>query len=94
MRYEIFLDEITQVTPAVSRLRFNRPENFTPAPGQATDLALARDGWRDETRPFTFTNLPDDPFLEFTIKAYPNHNGVTEQIPHLRPGAAVTIGDP
>lgn len=94
MRYEIFLEEIKALSPDVSRLRFNRPDGLDPQPGQATDLALVRDGWRDETRPFTFTNLPDDPYLEFVIKSYPDHDGVTEQIPHLAPGASVTIGDP
>ncbi|TDL90835.1 flavodoxin reductase [Meridianimarinicoccus aquatilis] len=94
MRYEIFLEELESLTPSVRRLRFNKPDDFTFEPGQATDLALTRDGWRNEVRPFTFTSLPSDPFLEFTIKSYPSHDGVTKQIPHLEKGESVTIGSP
>lgn len=39
--------------------------------GQATDVAVDREGRRDEKRPFTFTLLSTDPYLEFVIKIYP-----------------------
>lgn len=94
MRNEIYLEELEPLTPSVRRLRFNKPEGFSFEPGQATDLALTRDGWRNEVRPFTFTSLPSDPHLEFTIKSYPSHDGVTKQIPHLELGESVTIGSP
>lgn len=41
---------------------------------------MNKEGWRDEKRPFTFTSLPDDNYLEFTIKTYPSHRGVTDQL--------------
>ena len=57
-------------------------------------VALDKDGWRDEQRPFTFTGLPDADRLEFVIKSYPSHDGVTEQIADLKPGDSVLIEDP
>ncbi|MEM7690333.1 MAG: flavodoxin reductase [Pseudomonadota bacterium] len=78
----------------MNELTFNRPDGYDFVPGQATDFALDRDGWRDEKRPFTFSSLPDAPYLQFTIKSYPSHDGVTEQIGALTGGESVLIEDP
>lgn len=94
MTHHLILQDIAPVTHDVNRLTFPKPEGFTFTPGQATELALDREGWRDETRPFTFTSRPSDGSLEFTIKSYPSHDGVTEQIGQLKVGDAVRIGDP
>ena len=37
-----------------------------------------------EKRPFTFTCLPNDDYLEFTIKTYPSHKGVTNELLQLK----------
>ena len=42
---------------------------------------------------FTFTGLNDDPFLQFTIKGYPDHHGVTDQLHKLKPGDEIIIHD-
>lgn len=93
MSYRLTLKETTPVTHDVNRLVFDKPKGFTFTPGQATELSLDRDGWREEGRPFTFTSFPEDDFLEFTIKSYPEHDGVTEQIGMLKPGDTVLISD-
>lgn len=94
MPHSLSLKSIRPVTHNVNELTFERPDGFDFRPGQATDLALDRDGWRDEKRPFTFTSLPDAEHLQFTIKSYPSHNGVTEQIGQMQPGDGVIIEDP
>ena len=94
MTHTLTLQSIETVTPDVFRLRFDKPEGLGVEPGQAVDLALDRDGWRGEKRPFTPTSLPSDGYLEFTIKSYPDHDGVTEQIPTLKPGDRVLVDDP
>lgn len=88
------LNHIKPLTHDVFRLRFPKPQGFAFTPGQATDFALAKDGWVDEKRPFTFTSLIDDDELEFVIKSYPSHHGVTEQIAKMAPGDEVQISDP
>jgi hypothetical protein len=94
MSHTITLRKIEPVTHDSYRLVFDRPEGYDFTPGQATDMALDRDGWREETRPFTFTSQPEDPALEFTIKTYPEHAGVTREIATLVPGETVRIGGP
>ncbi len=46
------------VTHNVRHYRIERPADYTFTPGQATEVSLDKDGWRDEKRPFTFTALP------------------------------------
>jgi hypothetical protein len=93
MEQKIKLKKIEFVTHNVLRLLTEKPEGFTFKPGQATMMAIDKDGLRDEKRPFTFTNLPDDDELEFTIKVYPSHNGMTEHLPNLKVGNQLSVGD-
>lgn len=88
------LQTIIPVTHDTHSLVFDRPDGFDFTAGQATHMALDRDGWRDKDRPFTMTSQPDDPMLEFVIKSYPSHNGVTEQIGRMKKGDQVIAQKP
>ena len=93
--YTRTLREMSPVTHDTYRLVFDRPEDFTFEPGQCTHWALDREGWRDEDRAFTMTSQPEeDDRVEFVIKSYPSHDGVTEQIPTLTPGERVIADEP
>lgn len=81
------------VTHDVRRFVLEKPEGFEFEPGQAVELALDRDGWREEGRPFTPTSLPTDRVLELTIKGYPEHDGVTTRLHELGPGDRVLFSD-
>lgn len=94
MTHVLTLQSREPVTPDTAIYRFDKPEGFAFTPGQGADLALDADGWRDETRPFTFTSLPDDACLEFVIKSYDDHDGVTKRLAGLRHGDTVRLGDP
>lgn len=80
-------------THDVLTIRLNRPPGYNFTPGQATEVAINKPGWTQERRPFTFTCLPEDPFLEFTIKTYPSRAGVTNELLQLRPGDELIIHD-
>lgn len=92
--HTLTLRAVTPVTHDVNHYLFERPEGYEFTPGQATDLAVDKEGWRDKTRPFTFISQPDEPSLEFCIKSYPDHDGVTEQLMMLSPGETVLIDEP
>lgn len=81
------------VTHDVVRIIFEKPAGYTFTPGQATEVAINKNGWKEERRPFTFTSLPDEDHLEFTIKTYPSHKGVTNEILNLKPGDELIIHD-
>jgi len=93
MTHRLTLKKITPVTHDTHHYVFDRPDGFDFKPGQATLMALDRDGWRDEGRPFTFTSLPEEPDLEFVIKSYPDHDGVTTRLADLQPGDTVLVSD-
>jgi len=82
-----------EVARYVKRFRIERPKDYNFVPGQATELSVNRDGYRDERRPFTFTSLTEDPYLEFTIKRYSEHHGVTDLLHQLQPGDEVILRD-
>ncbi|WP_178988522.1 FAD-binding oxidoreductase [Winogradskyella schleiferi] len=93
MEYKIQLKKIEHVNHNVIHLVADKPDGYSFTPGQATELAIDKDNYRDKKRPFTFTSLPEDKELEFTIKVYPSHNGVTEQLEKLEVGDTLIIGD-
>ena len=77
---------IEKITPDVLQIRTNKPEGLEFRPGQATELFIKKENWKDEGRPFTFTSLPDDSYLEFVIKTYTSHEGVTDKLLDLKGG--------
>lgn len=74
------------VTHNVRHFVIEKPEGFTYIPGQAADVSINKPGLEEELRPFTFTSLIDADHLEFVIKIYKGHNGVTEKLGGLEPG--------
>jgi cytochrome-b5 reductase len=94
MDHTVELLHTTFETHDVKRFVTTRPDGLDWAPGQGVELALDREGWRDEGRPFTPTGRVDEPVLEFTIKAYPSHDGVTTRLHDLKPGARLHMSDP
>lgn len=74
---------IQHITHDVLQIETEKPKNFSFKPGQATEVSINKNGWEAEKRPFTFTSLPEDDFLQFTIKTYPSHKSVTNKLLEL-----------
>ena len=85
--------DVKNVTHNVKRFTLSKPENYPFTPGQATDIVINLPTWKDERRPFTFTGLNDWNNLEFTIKIYDDHDGVTNELGKLKPGDELIIHD-
>jgi ferredoxin-NADP reductase len=77
----------------VRRFKLSRPGGYTFKPGQATEISINKDGWINERRPFTFTSLDEWDHLEFTIKIYHDHDGVTNQLGEIMPGEELILHD-
>ncbi|MCB0444785.1 MAG: flavodoxin reductase [Gelidibacter sp.] len=84
---------IQKTTHDVVHIKTEKPTEIDYLPGQAVDVALNTPQMKDELRAFTFTSLPNDAFLEFYIKIYPEHDGVTKQIATLKKNDTLLIGD-
>ncbi len=94
MTHTVRIQQLSMITHDVRKIVVSKPEGYAFEPGQATDVAINKPGWQDEKRPFTFTCLPSADTLEFSVKIYPDHDGVTEQIGKLEEGDELLIGDP
>lgn len=92
--YIVKIQHIEQITHDVKRFRVEKPAGYSFTPGQATGVAINSPEMRKKRRSFTFTGLNADPFLEFTIKIYPEHNGLTRELDRLVPGDELVIGIP
>ena len=84
---------IEQITYNVKRFQFEKPSGYRFIPGQATDVSINTPELKNELRPFTFTGLNSAEYLEFTIKIYTDHNGVTNALDKLKPGSELIIRD-
>lgn len=81
------------VTHDVRRFKVERPADYRFIPGQATEVAVNQPRWKEERRPFTFTGLSDWDHLEFTIKIYKDHDGVTNKLGSLKAGDELLLHD-
>jgi ferredoxin-NADP reductase len=87
------IKSVRNVTHDVLRFLVDRPAGYTFVPGQATEVAINKKEWLQERRPFTFTSLPGDDHLEFTIKTYPTRNGVTNALRQLKQNDELVLHD-
>ena len=69
-----------------------KPENYYFEPGQAIEIAINLEGCKNKKRPFTFTNLPREKDLQFTIKV--SHiKGLPKKLSKLEEGVELIQGD-
>lgn len=87
------IQKIKDITHNVKQFTVDRPGDYKFEPGQATDVVINKAGWQGERRPFMFTGLNDWDHLEFTIKIYRDHKGVTNQLGTLHAGDELILHD-
>ena len=85
--------ECSYITHDVKRFLVEKPKGFSYIPGQACELSINLAEWKNKLRPFTFTSLVEWPHLEFTIKIYKDHHGVTHQLGKTNAGAELILHD-
>lgn len=93
MTHSVQILAIHPVTHDVRRYVVEKPPGYTFRPGQATEVSIDRPGWTDRKRPFTFTALSEWETLEFTIKSYRDHEGVTNELWSLTAGDRLILRD-
>jgi len=91
--HQVKILSIEPVTHNVKRFKMEKPAGYKYIPGQATEVAVNNSQWINERRPFTFTSLNEWDHLEFTIKIYSDHDGVTNQLGQLKPGDEILLHD-
>jgi ferredoxin-NADP reductase len=90
---KVKIKSIRQITRDVLQIFTEKPQQLDFTPGQATEISINKDGWQNEKRPFTFTSLPNDDYLQFTIKTYPSNKGVTNELLQLKKNDELILHD-
>ncbi|HEY9363496.1 MAG TPA: FAD-binding oxidoreductase [Chitinophagaceae bacterium] len=93
MEHIIKIKAIENLTHDVKRFQCERPVGYHFIPGQATEVSINKKGWEEEKRPFTFTSYNDSVDLEFVIKIYNDHSGVTNELNKLKVGDELIVSD-
>jgi ferredoxin-NADP reductase len=93
MNYIVKVLKTGFVTHNVKHFVVEKPKGYTFVPGQATDVAVNKPGLENELRPFTFTCLPNSDHLEFIIKIYTGHRGMTENLLQVKEGDEFILHD-
>jgi ferredoxin-NADP reductase len=84
--------ETDYVTHDVKRFVVEKPKGYKFIPGQSVNLAVNLPEWKDKFRPFSFTNLPHDKYLEFMIKIYRERKGVTNLLDEINKDEELILG--
>lgn len=82
-KHIVKIKSIEKLTHDVLQIVTEKPPSLVFTPGQATEVSINKPEWKDEKRPFTFTCLPYSNFVQFTIKTYPSHKAVTNELLQL-----------
>lgn len=77
----------------VKRFEVEKPKGYDFIPGQAVNISINEPDWKTKKRPFTFTNQKDSKNLEFIIKIYKDHNGVTNKLSEVNAGDELILHD-
>ena len=85
--------DIQPVTHDVNQYTLEKPEGYVFIPGQATEVAINKKEWKEEKRPFSFTSLPEEEHLQFMIKSYADHDGVTNELRKMEVGDELILDD-
>ena len=88
------IKSIEHLTPDVIQIIAQKPPLLAYKPGQAVDVSINKPDWKEVLSAFTFTSLPENDFIAFTIKTYPAHHRLTEQLLLLGIDDELLIHDP
>jgi ferredoxin-NADP reductase len=92
MSYTVKILSTEMLNRDVKRFSTEKPPGLRYTPGQAVLIELPE--MKGNKHPFTFTRLPEDPLLEFTIKIYDEREGVTSHLREYEPGFSLNFGEP
>jgi len=87
------IKSIKHITHDVLQIVTEKPEEYNFSPGQATEVSINKPDWKGKKNPFTFTCLPENNYLEFSIKTYPAHKGVTNELLKLKKDDELILHD-
>jgi len=93
MKHIVKIKSVQHITHDVLQIVTEKPQHYNFTPGQATEISINKEGWQNEKSPFTFTCVPENAYLEFTIKTYPLHKSITNELLQLKQNDELILHD-
>ncbi len=94
MEHKTKIRDMNYLTYDVIQFTLEKPEGFNYSAGQAVEITLDDPKFKNDWAPFTMTSLNKDEFIQFTIKIYTEHNGLTHAFSKLSVDDFFVITDP
>lgn len=82
------------LNPGVKRFVVKKPAGYVFIPGQATAISINEPKLLNQSKPFTFTSVSQSDHLEFIVKIYVEHNGVTQKLLKVKAGDELILHEP
>jgi len=83
--------KIEPLTRDTKRFTIEKPKGFNFVSGQHCVISINKEGFEKQKRPFTITSSNDERYLEFTIKQYPEKEGITKKFHELKVGDEIIL---
>lgn len=93
MSQTVKIISLEKATHDVIKIQFEKPAGYEYKVGQAADISINKADWQDKLSCFTFTSLPEDDYLEFFIKVYPERARVTNELQKAKVGDELLLHD-
>ncbi len=94
MQHSVKIRKIEKITHNVRRYTLEKPAGLQVRARPGHRCVDRSRGFSEKKNPLTFTALNDWDDLEFTIKSYFDHDGVTKALWELSEGDRLIIRDP
>jgi ferredoxin-NADP reductase len=82
-KHFVKITSIENINPDIIKMVTTKPIGFKFIPGQNVGISIDKPHWNQIKRPFTFTSIPSDDYLEFMIKIFRKHDGETNEMMSL-----------
>jgi ferredoxin-NADP reductase len=93
MEYVLKIMSVDKETPDTQRIIVHKPVGFTVIPGKSIMVAINRPGLESTRKPFAFTSLNSDYYIEFIAKEKLAHDRFYDALRTLRAGEELILSD-
>jgi len=91
--YIVKILNTSYINHQVKRFQLEKPAGYTFKPGEASLLSINHPDWKGVMKHFTITSLNSWDYLEFIVKIYEKHDGMTKAMSKLHAGDEFIVRD-
>ncbi len=93
MEHTIKILKIEFLTSNIKRFIVEKPADYNFIPGQHTLISINKLKLKDKKKPYSISSSDKEDFLEFIIKIYNEHDGITKEFDKLKVGDELILNE-